>query len=239
LDFSGRPIATLGQKGMVAFELHVKASKQDEHSMWGALVPNLLWRIVWALSTLKDPDEHVNIEGIRENIVSPTEAEMDLLNRIPFEFERLGPRFGIDSFPGGVSEQEALARHLFAPICNITAIWGGYTGPGAKSALPSEAFARIEIRLVPALTPHLVANLLRAHLDRRGFHDIELATIEANPPFRSPLDQPLDLISAKGGKGGIRGADSCVSQHSRLRPDVPCVWSTWDSRHIHWRNEPC
>lgn len=190
-DAAGRPMGSLGQKGVASFNLRVRTAKQDQHSMWGTLVPSGPWRMVWALSTLKDPDDVITVDGLMDQVRQPTELELALLETIPFDDEKIHEHFGIRGFVRGLSGVEALRKHLFEPTVTINGIWGGYTGPGGKTVLPAEANSKIDIRLVPDLDPDRARDLLRAHLDRRGFTEVELEPVSRLTPFRSSPDHPL------------------------------------------------
>lgn len=196
----GHPTASLGYKGLASFDLHVNSSKQDQHSMWGTLVPNALWRLVWALGTMKNQHDEITIDGLMEVVRPPTESEISLIDRIPFDDARICGEFGIRKFVGGLSGKPALAKHLFEPACTINGISGGYTGPGSRTVLPAEARAKIDIRLVPDLVPSEVAELLRAHLDRRGFTDVELKPVSSFTPFRCAPDHPLVIQALRAGE---------------------------------------
>lgn len=199
-DAAGRPQGSLGQKGVASFNLRVRTAKQDQHSMWGALVPQALWRMVWALSTLRGQDYRVIVDGLMDHVRQPTPSERALLDRIPFDDARIIEQFGIDGFVRGLRGRDALAAHLFEPTCTINGLSGGYAGPGGKTVLPAQAHAKIDIRLVPDLTPDLVGDLLRAHLDRRGFADVEVTPVARLAPHRSSPDHPLVAETIAAGR---------------------------------------
>jgi acetylornithine deacetylase/succinyl-diaminopimelate desuccinylase-like protein len=213
-DFTGGPMASLGQKGLASFNLHVRTARQDQHSMWGTLVPNALWRLTWALGTLKDAEDHITIDGLADAIRPPTVAETALLRKISLDERRICELFGISGFVGGLTGRAALARHLFEPACTINGLWGGYTGPGSKTVLPAEGYAKIDIRLVPDLTPDLVASLLRAHLDRRGFADVEIEPVGCLTPFRCSPEHPLVALT-------LRVAEETYRQPVAVYPTSP------------------
>jgi acetylornithine deacetylase/succinyl-diaminopimelate desuccinylase-like protein len=199
-DPGGRPIATLGQKGIATFQLHVRTAARDVHSLWGSLVPAALWRMVWALGALKSADERIEIEGIAEHVRPPSPQELQMLDRIPFDAADVIRQFGVAELIGGVSGRAALLRQLFEPSLTINGLWGGYTGPGSKTVLPAEAHAKLDLRLVPDLMPKEAAQLLRLHLDRAGFPDIETTMVSGTPPFRSRADHPLIATAIAAGE---------------------------------------
>ena len=191
VDPVGRPVLSAGAKGLLYVELRARTSRGDQHSAFGTLVPNAAWRLVWALSTLKAPDETILIEGLLDHVRPPNEADLALLEKIPFEEQAMLENFGINRWVGGVSGRAALERHLFQPTCTICGLESGYTGPGQKTVLPATAMAKVGFRLVPDLTPVLVANLLREHLARRGFSDIEVVVLGGEHPGKSDPTAPV------------------------------------------------
>ena len=213
-DSTGHPMATLGQKGLASFNLRVRTARQDLHSMWGTLVPNAIWRMVWALATLKDSQDRIQIDGLMDAVRPPAPAEMALLSQIPFNEARLQDSFGISGFVRALSGREALVKHLLEPTCTINGISGGYTGPGGKTVLPAKAEAKVDIRLVPGLAPDRVSAMLRAHLDRRGFDDVEIELTSGLSPFRCPPDHPMVALA-------LRAAEETYGEPVVVYPTSP------------------
>ncbi|MGQ9630039.1 MAG: M20/M25/M40 family metallo-hydrolase [bacterium] len=181
----------LGLKGIMYFELRVKCAKRDIHSSYATLVPNPAWRLVWALSTIKDEDDNITIDGYMDHVAEPTPEEMEMLRAIPFEEEKIKENFGIPAFIRNLKGIEALKKHLYQPTCTICGFKSGYIGEGSKTVLPNEAVMKLDLRLVPNLTPEIATNLLRRHLDRRGFTDIEMIPLSGERPAKSPPDAPI------------------------------------------------
>lgn len=177
-DEEGRPTISLGLKGILAVELHVRTADTDAHSAAGGLYPNAIWRLVEALSTLRAADGTVLIDGLLDHVRPPTDQEMAMLERLPYDATAVQRRMGIASFLGGLTGVAALRRLVFEPTVTINGIVGGYTGPGSKTVIPCRAMAKLDIRLVPDLSPDLVLQLLRDHLARRGFADVQVVAIE-------------------------------------------------------------
>jgi len=190
-DEADRPMLTLGLKGIQYLELRARGAKNDLHSSMATLVPNPAWRLVWALATLKDEEDHITIDGYMEHVAEPTEGEWAMLRAIPFEEEKLRQRFGIPEFIRGLTGVEALKKHLYEPTCTICGFRAGYIEEGTKTVLPSQAMVKLDLRLVPNLTPQLALKLLREHLDRRGFTDIEIMPYAGEHPAKSPTDAPI------------------------------------------------
>lgn len=190
-DLSQRPVIYLGLKGILYVELWAKGAKRDLHSSWATLVPNPAWRLVWALASLKDENDRLTLDGLMEHVGEPPPEERDLLRKIPFEEKKIKADFGIPHFLGGVKGVEAVERHLYGPTCTICGFRSGYIGEGQKTVLPSEAVVKLDFRLVPDLEPRLVLDLLRKHLDRRGFKDIEIVEVSGEQFAKSPPDAPI------------------------------------------------
>lgn len=178
-DAESRPVVNLGVKGILAADLRVRTADTDAHSSYGGLFPNAAWRLVQALDTLRTPGGEVTVDGIMDHVRPPSSAELALLDSLPWDGQTMLETYGIDNgFLGDLSGVPALRRLLFEPALSINGLLGGYTGPGSKTVIPAQAMAKLDFRLVPDLTPELVSGLLRAHLDRRGFADVEVQVLE-------------------------------------------------------------
>lgn len=196
-DIDGRPLIHLGLKGICYVELRATGAKMDQHSSIATSTPNPAWRLVWALATLKGPDERVLIPGFYDKVVPPTEAEIAALERMPnTEQERLD-QLGISQFLLGLSGIELKKRDYFQPTCTISGIESGYIGAGAKTVLPSRAMAKVDMRLVANQDPKEIFQLLRKHLDDHGFSDIESVMLGGEPPAKTPLDAPIAQVVAE------------------------------------------
>lgn len=171
-DEADRPVIQLGLKGVVSILLTGRVMNSDAHSGYGGLYPNAAWRLVEALRTLRRPDGHVTIDGIWDHVRPPSAAEEAAIAAIPTDDGAAQRRKGFVGYLGGLTGADALRRLMFEPTVTINGIWGGYTGAGSKTVIPARAQAKLDIRLTPDLTPAIALDLLRRHLDRRGFNDI-------------------------------------------------------------------
>jgi acetylornithine deacetylase/succinyl-diaminopimelate desuccinylase-like protein len=173
-DEKGRFQLTMGVKGICYVELHAKGVSHDLHSSNAAIAPNAAWRLVWALNTIKDTDERILIEGYADHVRALRPAEEDVLRQMPFEEQVMKEQWGITEFVTGVTGFDAAKRLYFQPTATICGLTSGWQGAGTKTVLPAVASAKIDFRLVPNLTPEIVLDLLRKHLDQHGFGDIEI-----------------------------------------------------------------
>lgn len=191
-DEAERPVISLGLKGVISLLARVRVMVADAHSGNGGLYPNAAWRLIEALSTLRQPDGRVTIDGLWAHIRPPSESEEAALQTIPIEEAAVQRNQGFQGFLGGLTGVAALRRLMFEPTVTINGIWGGYTGPGSKTVIPAQANAKLDIRLVPDLTPALALELVRRHLDRRGFTDVEIVEEEEGlMPARTDPAAPI------------------------------------------------
>ena len=187
-DAAGRPTISLGLKGICYLDLKVRGAAKDAHSSIGTIVPNAAWRLVWALATLKDADDRITVDGLMDHVRAPTAADLEVLEALPYDEEEMRRIHGIRAFVRDLSGLELKRKHFFEPTCTICGLTSGYQGEGSKTVLPAVASAKVDFRLVPDLTPALVRRLVREHLDRRGFTDIELTPHHGEGPSRWPAD---------------------------------------------------
>jgi acetylornithine deacetylase/succinyl-diaminopimelate desuccinylase-like protein len=193
VDHRGAPTLTLGMRGICYVELSVQTATMDAHSgLAGSIFPNAAWRLLWALSTLKDVQEHILIPGFYDDVLPATERDLELLARLPDETEQMKEMYGLSAFlkgmTGGVEFSHAA---VFEPTCTICGLTAGYQGPGSKTVLPATATAKVDFRLVPDQSPEDVLDKLRRHLDAHGFSDVAITYLGGTRPARTDAGHPL------------------------------------------------
>jgi acetylornithine deacetylase/succinyl-diaminopimelate desuccinylase-like protein len=194
-DIDGHVTLTFGLKGICYVELEAHGANRDMHSAYATIVPNPAWRLVWALATLKSADDHILVDGLMDHVRQPMAKERAMLRRIPFDEERYKASYGLKAFNRNLTGYKLQKKHLFEPTCTICGMISGYTGPGSKTVLPAVASVKLDFRLVPNLTPEIVMDLLRKHLDKRGFSDIIIRSVDGEMPALSPVDGRLAKAS--------------------------------------------
>ena len=162
VDHREVPVQYLGLRGICYVELSVETAKIDVHSgLGGSIFPNAAWRLVWALSTLKDENEHIRIPGHYDLVRQPSDRDRELMEALPETSEEYMSRYGIDHFirnlTGGV---ELRIAEVFEPTCTICGLTSGYQGEGSKTVLPARASAKVDFRLVPDQTPEGVIKII-------------------------------------------------------------------------------
>lgn len=187
----GAPEIHLGNKGLLYVEYKVKTAKMDAHSCNAAIVKNPAWRLVQFLNTLKDENDRILIDGFYDDVIPPTDADIQNLLEDNFSEEALKEYLGIDGFVNDLHGLELLKKNYYMPTANICGMVSGYTGEGSKTVLPGEASAKMDFRLVPGQDPEKILALLRAHMHKHGFDDIELVVHSYQEPFRAAPDSPF------------------------------------------------
>jgi len=204
-DTKERPIISLGFKGITFLELRAHGARTDLHSKWGAIVPNPAWRLVQALGTITSPKGVITIDGFSSRIAPISEEDTEALKAIELDEIGLKREFRIGSWMRSLKGPALVKEHIFGATCTICGIQTGHTEAGVKTVLPSTAMARLDFRLVPDLTPEIVFELLRAHLDERGFKDIEISELGSAPLAKSSKNSSVAraVISAASEVYGV------------------------------------
>ncbi len=190
-DTRGRIELLLGVKGILDVELRVRCVNRDLHSANAAIVESAPWRLVWALESLKGPDERVRIPGFYDAVRAPDERDRAMLAAWDYDEEGGLAEIGAGHYLLGLKGEALKEKLLFQPTCNICGFHTGYGGPGGKTVLPAEAMAKLDIRLVPDQDPYDILRKLRAHLDAEGFGDVEVHAEGPEFPARTDPSDPL------------------------------------------------
>ena len=219
VDHTDTPQEFLGLRGILYVELSLELLGTDVHSgLGGSIFPNAAWRLVWALNTLKGPDERILVPGFYDDVQPPSARDRELMAALPDPAEEYKSRYGVPYFTKGLTGGTDLKiEEVFTPTCTICGLTAGYQGPGSKTVLPARASAKVDFRLVPNQNPEKILESLRAHLDAHGFSDIQIenlggdfpARTDPDHPFiqlvvetaRDVYDRPMDVVPMTGGSG--------------------------------------
>jgi acetylornithine deacetylase/succinyl-diaminopimelate desuccinylase-like protein len=190
----------LGAKGVVELELVStgekwgRGPKHDVHSSLEAQVDSPVWHLVQALNTLVGPDGHTPaVDGFFDKVKPLSAAQKKILeDAIPKRDETAAKKaLGVEHWYKDEPWHDSLVRLASQPTINIEGLVAGYTGPGGKTILPHRAVAKIDMRLVPDMTAKGTLELLKAHLAKHGFGDIEVNMSGGYDPTETSPDAKL------------------------------------------------
>ena len=183
----------LGLRGICYVELSVQTTDIDVHSgLGGSIFPNSAWRLVWALNTLKSPQEKILIPGWYDGIIPPTARDRELFELQPDMADEYKKQFGVKEFLNGLTGGvDLVMTEVFEPTCTICGLTSGYQGKGSKTILPAKASAKVDFRIVEGQTIDRCLTLLRKHLDEQGFSDIQIEFLGGGPAARTDPDHPF------------------------------------------------
>lgn len=190
-DENDRIAMAEGCKGIAYFELHVENAAYDLHSSLAPMVDNPAWRLVWALASMKDEQDNIIIDGYQEHVREFSEDMLERIDSLPFNAEKMQENFGITGWINAMDNQQANRRHFVEPTMTISGFESGYIGVGTKTIVPAKAWCKLDFRLVPDLTPGIVENLMRKHLDRRGFTGIKIVQLAGEHPAMDVRDSEV------------------------------------------------
>ena len=154
------PSINVGLRGLSYVEVEVRGPNRDLHSgVYGGAVANPINVLCGMISRLTDDTGRIAIPGFYESVHELTREERAALNSAPFDPVAYREALDIDAIAGGEHDYTPVERASIRPTLDVNGIWGGYTGEGAKTVLPSAAFAKISMRLVPDQTPDEITEL--------------------------------------------------------------------------------
>jgi len=206
--------AWLGLKGILYVQLEVERLSHNAHSSNSAILPSAPFRLVWALSSLKDEKEQIQIKGFYDNVVPMTDTEREFVSKIDFEEEARRKFYGIDAFVADYKGDALREAYYYQPHLSIDGLTSGYQEAGSMTVLPATASAKIDFRLVENQHPKEIVDKLRTHLDDYGFTDVKIAWYDGYPAAKTPVDHPFVEI--------IDRANQVVFGHPiRIHPTCP------------------
>lgn len=159
------PSIESGLRGLAYMEVEVTGPNRDLHSgVYGGAVANPINILAKMIASLHDENNHITIPGFYDNVDELSADERKALNSAPFELDEYKKELGIKEV-WGEKGYTTLERTGVRPTLDVNGIWGGYTGEGAKTVLPSKAFAKISMRLVPNQKSEAISDLFQKHFE--------------------------------------------------------------------------
>jgi acetylornithine deacetylase/succinyl-diaminopimelate desuccinylase-like protein len=243
------PSLDIGLRGLSYIEVEVTGPNRDLHSgVYGGAVANPITILAKMIASLHDENNHISIPGFYDDVLVSSDEERALMAKAPFDEKEYREDLGVKELWGekGYSTNE---RTGIRPTLELNGIWGGYTGEGAKTVLPSKAFAKISARLVPNQESDKITTLLIDHLQKIAPANV---TVKASlhhggEPYVTPIDSNAYKAASKAivatfGKSPIpvRGGGSipiCALFEKELGIKIVLMGFGLDSDNLHSPNE--
>jgi acetylornithine deacetylase/succinyl-diaminopimelate desuccinylase-like protein len=189
------PSITTGLRGLSYIEVEVTGPNRDLHSgVYGGAVPNPIQILCEMIVKMKDTDNHITIPGFYDDVLVISDAERAEMAKAPFDLEKYKKDLEIGDVTGeaGYTTSE---RKSIRPSFELNGIWGGYTGEGAKTVLPSKAYAKISMRLVPNQSSEKITELFEKYFIGIAPKSVKVKVIPHHGG--EPVVTPTDSVAYK------------------------------------------
>jgi acetylornithine deacetylase/succinyl-diaminopimelate desuccinylase-like protein len=243
------PSIDIGVRGLSYIEIEVTGPNRDLHSgVYGGAVANPITILSKMIAACHDENNHITIPGFYDDVIESTDAERAKMAEAPFDLNKFKQDLGIANVWGekGYSTNE---RTGIRPTLEVNGIWGGYTGEGAKTVLPSKAFAKISCRLVPNQSSTVITEKVLNYFKSIAPDNVTVTAFEhhGGEPYITPIDSHEYQSAAKAiattfGKEPIpvRGGGSipiCSLFEQELGLKIVFMGFGLDSDNLHSPNE--
>lgn len=193
------PSVTTGLRGLTYMQVEVTGANKDLHSgLFGGAVANPINILTKMIASLTDDDNHITIPGFYDDVIEVSDAERAEMAKAPFTLEDYKNALNIDEVQGekGYSTNE---RTGIRPSLDVNGIWGGYIGEGAKTVIPSKAYAKISMRLVPNQDNKKIAELFQKHFENIAPKSVKVKAefLHGGQGYVCPIDLPAYRAAEK------------------------------------------
>jgi acetylornithine deacetylase/succinyl-diaminopimelate desuccinylase-like protein len=243
------PSLDIGVRGLSYIEVEVTGANRDLHSgVYGGAVANPITILAKMIASCHDENNHITIPGFYDDVVEATKEERALMAKAPYDEEEYRKDLGVKELWGekGFTTNE---RTGIRPTLEVNGIWGGYTGEGAKTVLPSKATAKISARLVPNQSSVKITKILLDYFQKIAPPSVAVRAFEhhGGEAYMTPIDSKAYQAAAKAiketfGKEPIpvRGGGSipiCSILEKELGIKIVFMGFGLDSDNLHSPNE--
>jgi acetylornithine deacetylase/succinyl-diaminopimelate desuccinylase-like protein len=243
------PSIDIGVRGLSYIEVEVTGPNRDLHSgVYGGAVANPITMLSKMIASCHDENNHITIPGFYDDVVESSDIERAKMAEAPFDANEYAKDLGVTTLWGekGYSSNE---RTGIRPTLEVNGIWGGYTGEGAKTVLPSKAFAKISCRLVPNQSSQKITEKIINYFTSIAPAGVTVKAAEhhGGEPYMTPIHSKeyqaaASAITATFGKEPIpvRGGGSipiCALFEKELGLKIVFMGFGLDSDNLHSPNE--
>jgi acetylornithine deacetylase/succinyl-diaminopimelate desuccinylase-like protein len=215
------PSIVYGLKGITYFDIEVIGSSKDLHSgIYGGAISNPLNVLCSMIARLHDDNKVITIPNFYQDIIPPTKEEFFSVHQIPFCLEKYKSDGGIKEV-AGEKGFDTLENIAFRPTLDVNGMWGGYTGEGAKTVIPSKAFAKISMRLVPGQSAEAIISSFSDYFKSLAPEGMEVK-IEVLASCESAL-LPIDSIPYKAAEEALRKTFGRDPVPVRMGGSIPVI----------------
>ncbi len=193
------PSITTGLKGLSYLEVEVTGPNRDLHSgLYGGAVANPINILCEMISKMKDVHNYITIPGFYDSVIELSSNERSEMAKAPFSLDNYKKALDIKDVHGEAGFT-TLERTGIRPTLDVNGIWGGYTGEGAKTVIPSKAYAKISMRLVPNQSDQEITNLFTKYFLSIAPKSVKVKVTphHGGEPYISPTDIPAYLAASK------------------------------------------
>lgn len=194
------PSLTTGLRGLSYWEVEVTGPNRDLHSgHFGGAVANPINVLCKLIADITDADGRITIPGFYDDVEELSDTEKAMLAQVPFSETKYKQAIDVDEL-FGEKGYSTLERNSCRPSFDVCGIWGGYTGEGAKTVLPSKAYAKLSCRLVPNQQPDKITQLMIDHLVSVAPRYVKIKVVHKHDgdAYVCPIDLPAYKAAEKG-----------------------------------------
>lgn len=243
------PSLDIGVRGLAYIQVEVTGPNRDLHSgTYGGAVANPITILCRMIASCHDANNRITLPGFYDDVVEATPEERALMAKAPFDEKAYKEDLGVRELWGeaGYTTNE---RTGIRPTLEVNGIWGGYTGEGAKTVLPSKASAKISARLVPNQSSEKITALLLGHFRKMAppYVTVNAFSLHGGEPYMTPIDSKAYRAAAKAVKATfgkepipVRGGGSipiCSILEKELGIKIVFMGFGLDSDNLHSPNE--
>ena len=186
------PSITTGLRGLAYWEIEVTGPNADLHSgLFGGSVANPLNTLCEMIAKCMDENNHITIPHFYDDVIECSPRERELLNMAPYNEENYKNSLGVKALRGEEGYTK-IERVGIRPTFDLCGMWGGYTGEGAKTVLPSKAYAKLSCRLVPDQNNEKIAMLVKDYLEKSApdYVTVKVTPLHGGQAYGCPVDLP-------------------------------------------------
>jgi acetylornithine deacetylase/succinyl-diaminopimelate desuccinylase-like protein len=215
------PSITVGLRGLSYVEVEVTGPNRDLHSgVYGGAVGNPIQILCEMIASMKDENNHITIQGFYDDVIEVSDEDRNEMAKAPFDLKHYKKDLNVGDVRGekGYSTPE---RTSIRPTFDLNGIWGGYTGEGSKTVLPSKAYAKMSMRLVPNQSSNRITELFTKHFSKIAPNTVKVKVT----PYHGgePVVTPTDSISYKAAAKAVEKTYGVKPIPTREGGSIPIV----------------